>query len=214
MTSSDGISAGGMQGFTEEVQDFKTESLDDELGDDLSECSNIRKKRKLDNRVVNLSFGLLLFLTLIINVDHGVMPAGAITIKEYLGVSNTEYGLLGSIVFAGLVLGSLGASFAFNSINSKAVLAAIMALNALSQIGFTMTAEYYYLIMSRFLTGFFQVFVSIFWPVWADQFAGSEKRKASWMSAFLAASPVGVLFGYVLTTQLIINYTWKYAFYA
>ena len=142
------------------------------------------------------------------------MPAGAITIKDYLRVSNTEYGLLGSIVFAGLVLGSICASFAFNSINSKAVLATIMALNALSQIGFTMTTEYYYLITSRFLTGFFQVFVSIFWPVWADQCAGSEKRKASWMSAFLAASPVGVLFGYVLTTQLIINYTWKYAFYA
>jgi len=34
------------------------------------------------------------------------------------------------------------------------------------------------------------------------------------MSCFLASSPVGVLFGYVLTTQLIINYTWKYAFYA
>jgi len=34
------------------------------------------------------------------------------------------------------------------------------------------------------------------------------------MSCFLASSPVGVLLGYVLTTQLIINYTWKYAFYA
>ena len=33
------------------------------------------------------------------------------------------------------------------------------------------------------------------------------------MSCFLAASPIGVLFGYVLTTQLIINFTWKYAFY-
>ena len=33
------------------------------------------------------------------------------------------------------------------------------------------------------------------------------------MSCFLASSPIGVLFGYVLTMQLIINYTWKYAFY-
>jgi len=71
-------------------------------------------------------------MNLIINVDHGVMPAGAITIKEYLGVTNTEYGLLGSIVFFGLVLGSLAATFVFNNVNTKAVLFAIMTLNALS----------------------------------------------------------------------------------
>lgn len=34
------------------------------------------------------------------------------------------------------------------------------------------------------------------------------------MSCFLVSSPVGVLLGYVLTTQLIIYYTWEYAFYA
>ena len=76
-----------------------------------------------------------------------------------------------------------------------------------------MTKEYYLLVLSRFLTGFFQVFISIFWPVWTDAFAGTEKRKAAWMSTYLAASPVGVLFGYVITTQLIINYNWEYAFY-
>lgn len=76
-----------------------------------------------------------------------------------------------------------------------------------------MTTEYYFLLASRFLTGFFQVFISIYWPVWTDAFADTEKRKATWMSAFLVSSPIGVLVGYVLTTQLIINYTWKYAFY-
>ena len=136
------------------------------------------------------------------------MPAGAITIKEYLGVSNTEYGLLGSIVFFGLVLGSMAATFIFNMYSTKVVLASVMALNAFSQIGFTLTSEYHFLITSRFLTGFFQVFISIFWPVWTDGFAKSEKRKATWMSCFLASSPIGVLFGYVLTTILITNFTW------
>ena len=55
--------------------------------------------------------------------------------------------------------------------------------------------------------------ISILWPVWTDGFAYNEKRKATWMSCFLASSPIGVLFGYVLTTQLILNYNWKYAFY-
>ena len=83
------------------------------------------------------------------------MPAGAIAIKGYLGVSNTEYGLLGSIVFAGLVLGSLAATFIFNSVNTKFVLITVMALNALTQFSFTLTDNFYLLLLSRFLTGFF-----------------------------------------------------------
>jgi hypothetical protein len=42
---------------------------------------------------------------LLINVDHGVIPAGAIVIKESLRLNNTEYGSLGSVVFAGLTIG-------------------------------------------------------------------------------------------------------------
>ena len=112
-------------------------------------------KNDLSPGMVKLSFALIFYFNLIINVDHGVMPAGAITIKEYLGVSNTEYGLLGSIVFFGLVLGSLAATFVFNTINTKVILISVMILNALSQFAFTTTKEYYYLMGSRFLTGFF-----------------------------------------------------------
>lgn len=54
-------------------------------------------------------------MNLIINIDHGVMPAGAIVIRQDLGESNTEYGLLGSIVFLGLVLGSIGATFIYRN---------------------------------------------------------------------------------------------------
>ena len=82
--------------------------------------------------MLKLAFLVVLYLNLIINFDHGVMPAGAIAIKEELEVSNTEYGLLGSIVFAGLVLGSLAATFVFNSVNTKAVLITVMAFNAMS----------------------------------------------------------------------------------
>ena len=67
--------------------------------------------------------------------------------------------------------------------------------------------------MSRFLTGFFQVFISIYWPVWTDAFSPSDSKKTAWMSAFLLSSPLGVLFGYVLTTQLIQHYSWEDAFY-
>lgn len=44
-------------------------------------------------------------LNLLNNIDHGVLPAGSITIKNDLGLNNLHYGLIGSAVFAGLTLG-------------------------------------------------------------------------------------------------------------
>jgi MFS transporter, Spinster family, sphingosine-1-phosphate transporter len=76
-----------------------------------------------------MTFMMVFILNLIINIDHGVMPAGAIIIRNDLGQSNTQYGLLGSIVFAGLVVGSLAASFAFRNLDTRLVIAGAIVLN-------------------------------------------------------------------------------------
>ncbi len=44
-------------------------------------------------------------MNLLINFDHGVMPAGALEMKKDLNLTNGEYGWLGSVVFIGLTLG-------------------------------------------------------------------------------------------------------------
>ena len=62
---------------------------------------------------MNFLFFLVLFMNVLINVDHGVMPAGSIVIKNDLGVNNTEYGLLGSVVFMGLTVGSIAATLLY-----------------------------------------------------------------------------------------------------
>ena len=158
--------------------------------------------------VVKLTFLLIFYLNLIINVDHGVMPAGTVYIKDSLNLNNKQYGLLGSVVFFGLVLGSLAATVIFNKFKAKVALVMSMILIAAIQVAFTYTEQFELLLACRFAIGFFQVFITIYWPVWTDAFAASDQRKNTWMSSFLAASIVGVLIGYVLTTQLIINYTW------
>ena len=174
MTASSEAAAGARTASGQEIID-QIDQRSQTSGAASSRISNRRRVADpLSIGVIKLTFSVILFLNLIINIDHGVMPAGAITIKDYLGVSNTEYGLLGSVVFFGLVLGSLGATLIFNNYSTKMVLVSVMALNAISQIGFTLTTEYHLLILSRFLTGFFQVFISIYWPVWTDGFAQSE----------------------------------------
>ena len=73
---------------------------------------------------------------------------------------------------------------------------------------FTMTKSYAVLVISRFLTGFFQVFVSIYYPVWADCFGTTDKQKTTWMSILLFSSSFGVLIGYITTAQMVKNFTW------
>ena len=62
---------------------------------------------------VYFTFGFIMMVNIWINFDHGVMPAGGSTIQEELGLSNTRFGGLGSIVFVGLAFGSVFAVFLF-----------------------------------------------------------------------------------------------------
>lgn len=50
------------------------------------------------------------FINLFVNIDMGILPAGSTKIKEELGIENTQFGFLGSIVYLGQTVGSLLAS--------------------------------------------------------------------------------------------------------
>jgi MFS family permease len=63
------------------------------------------------------------------------------------------------------------------------------------------------------MTGFSQVFIGIFMPVWSDKYAPSEGSKQCWLSGVLMASTIGVLIGYVFTAVLISMHNWRYSFY-
>ena len=101
----------------------------------------------------------------------------------------------------------------YQKFNSKLVLLFVLLANAISLSMFTLTKLYYLLVISRFLTGFFQVFISIYYPVWADCFGTNELQKTTWMSILLFSSSLGVLIGYIVTSQIIQKASWKYAFY-
>ena len=75
---------------------------------------------------------MVFFANLFVNIDHGVMPAGSIVIRDDLGETNSEYGLLGSIVFAGLVVGSLVSTFMFKHVDTRIILASVIALNGVA----------------------------------------------------------------------------------
>ena len=126
-----------------------------------------------------------------------------------------ELGWLGSIVFLGLTAGAITASYMYGKFNSKRLLISVLIANVFSLFIFTVVKNYTLLVISRFFTGFFQVFVSIYYPAWVDLFFNSSsKQKSTMISILLLSSSLGVLLGYIVTAHLIlIEASWHWSFY-
>ena len=66
---------------------------------------------------------------------------------------------------------------------------------------------------SRFFTGMFQVFISIFGPIWCDVHAPAD-RKTTWITWFIVATPLGMVAGYLLTALILsLEGNWAITFY-
>lgn len=57
-------------------------------------------------RTVQTIYAILFACNLLINIDHGTIPAATVKLKEDLGIDNVALGFLGSLVFFGLTLGN------------------------------------------------------------------------------------------------------------
>ena len=55
--------------------------------------------------------------------------------------------------------------------------------------------------VSRFLTGAFQVFLLVYYPVWIDKF-GADKKTA-WLTVLQVCVPLGIFAGYGMTAVVI-----------
>ena len=55
--------------------------------------------------MISFLFWVILVTDVLINVDHGCIPAASIYIKKDLDLNNVTLGVLGSMVFLGLTIG-------------------------------------------------------------------------------------------------------------
>ena len=170
-------------------------------------------------------FFLFLMINLLMNFDHGTVPAATEQIMKYLGLNNSQLGLFGSLVFVGVIIGSLVSLTIINTFNRKYILMIFLILCTVALFLFTRTKEYILLSLDRVVIGIFQAFISIYLPLWCDQF-GIEARKALMIALVQVAPPIGVLVGYIVTSLLNkhlthlpiigdipINERWLYSFY-
>ena len=60
-----------------------------------------------DKKMRGFLFFVAFSTNLLINVDHGILPATTNELRKDLNIDNASLGLLGSLVYLGLVIGKL-----------------------------------------------------------------------------------------------------------
>lgn len=104
-----------------------------------------------------LIFLLLFFINVLINIDHGAIPAATTILKKDLDLNNISLGILGSLVYLGLVLGAISASIIFQTYSSKWVVSTSLIFSCFFLYSFTIVSNIVFLAISRIGCGFFQV---------------------------------------------------------
>jgi len=87
-------------------------------------------------------FFFVFFINMAVNLDHGAIPAATKVLKEDLILDNQELGTLGSLVFIGLTLGSLTATFIVSIFPYKVILSLSYIGNAIGLLSFSYFEDY------------------------------------------------------------------------
>ena len=120
------------------------------------------QERGFNMGLVRFFFAIIFFTNLLINIDHGVIPACTTVLKSELGLTEVSLGTLGSFVYLGLALGSLAATPLFAILNQKWIIIVSLILNAVGLSIFPLSHNFWLLAFSRICVGFFQVFFPLF----------------------------------------------------
>ena len=129
-------------------------------------------------------------------MDRGVIPAATTEIKGKNNISNAELGMIGSLLYFGLIGGSLTGGYFFSKYSSKWIV--ILSLFAFSFFlySFTLLVSCGGLYLCRIICGFCEVFCLIYFPIWVDQY-GVKGMKTLWLTFLQIGVPLGTFLGYL-----------------
>lgn len=160
-----------------------------------STCQKGIKLPKKDRMIV---FLILTAINILLNMDHGTIPAASNEIKRDLNINDATLGTFGSLVYLGNLIGALFITKIIDMFDRKALSIASTIINALFIFLFTKVSNTPFLFCIRVVIGIMQSFITIYFPVWIDQY-GPRKFKTIMLSVFNITSPLGVVLGYILT---------------
>ncbi len=133
--------------------------------------------------------------------DGGVVSARSNQIKEELQIDDKSFGIYGSIVQIGRIIGTLSVMVLLNLFDRKYLIFFALILKCSTFLIYFVTSNYIVIMIFRFLQGFAHVFTYVYFPTWVDQF-GLQSYKTIMTSFIQTASPFGSVFGFNATTFL------------
>jgi len=171
-----------------------------------------------ENNTLKTMYFFACFANLVINLDHGILPACTQEVKHDIKIDEFGLGLLGSVVYIGLMIGSVTSGPLLQAYSSKKIIVFSTFGNILSLLIFPLTQNFILLCVSRGLVGFFQVnfliaviefllkvFLVIYFPVWVDSYG--KDKKTLWITYLQLGVALGVFFGYGLTAIFVKFFT-------
>ena len=172
-----------------------------ETKEELVPAENENPKMKLP-RAARLVIFVCFFVIHLFNCsDGGVVSARPNQIKKELNIDDRAFGIYGSIVQIGRIIGTLSVMVLLNFFNRKYLIFFAVILKCSSFLIYFVTDNYPVIMVFRFLQGFSHVFTYVYFPTWVDQF-GLQKYKTVMTSFIQTASPFGSVFGFNVTTFL------------
>lgn len=120
-------------------------------------ASPLQEIEELPTKFSSRIYFVLCFTNILLNIDQGVLPACTNELMHDLNLEEVKFGMLGSLLYIGLIGGSFLAGYIFQKFSNKKVIMVNLVLMGFCLSLFTFTKNFYFLAASRILTGFFQV---------------------------------------------------------
>ena len=165
----------------------------------------------ISNRLKWLIFVLLNAVSVLSNIDSGVIPAATQKMEDKMKVAETKIGLFGSMDFLGRVIGSLVYIPIINQINRRYLLTATLIGESISLIiPFFFQSNYIVNLICRIVAGFNQVYFTTYPSVWVNQY-GPKRYSTILITIVQSGTVFGILFGFALCTVIGKTY-WAVSF--
>ena len=139
-------------------------------------------------------FKAMFAFQILLNIVDGCLPASLVKMSEEKGMhlSFAVEGAMGALVYVGLVAASLIAGPIFDRFLIRKVIAYSSFGVGVFVIMFGLAPNIPLLLISRFGIGVSLAFITIYAPVWVDEFAPTASA-TMWMSLLQLAIPLGMI---------------------